>query len=159
MYTLIMEQLPNSNEKPESSKIIDEQLEVLKKNTQENIEDNEFLLKHHFELLKGYIEILKDSENWIKEMIAFSKENEEMDNFFKEQGKESSFSSRSYTVEDVERELQNIEKIKSEIKEIHSLITDMQLDTVKEREDLDLLNELEKEFKEMVMRIAPDRLN
>jgi hypothetical protein len=154
-----MEQLPNSNEKPESSKIIDEQLEVLKKNTQENIEDNEFLLKHHFELLKGYIEILKDSENWIKEMIAFSKENEEMDNFFKEQGKESSFSSRSYTVEDVERELQNIEKIKSEIKEIHSLITDMQLDTVKEREDLDLLNELEKEFKEMVMRIAPDRLN
>ncbi len=154
-----MEQLPNSNEKPESSKIIDEQLEALKKNTQENIEDNEFLLKHHFELLKRYIEILKDSEDWIKEMIAFSKQNEEMDNFFKEQGKESSFSSRSYTVEDVERELQNIEKIKSEIKEIHRLITDMQLDTVKEREDLDLLNELEKEFKETVMRIAPDRLN
>ena len=136
-----MEQLLNSNEKPESSKIIDEQLEALKKNTQENIEDNEFLLKHHFELLKRYIEILKDSEDWIKEMIAFSKQNEEMDNFFKEQGKESSFSSRSYTVEDVERELQNIEKIKSEIKEIHRLITDMQLDTVKEREDLDLLNE------------------
>jgi hypothetical protein len=154
-----MEQLLNSNEKPESSKIIDEQLEALKKNTQENIEDNEFLLKHHFELLKRYIEILKDSEDWIKEMIAFSKQNEEMDNFFKEQGKESSFSSRSYTVEDVERELQNIEKIKSEIKEIHRLITDMQLDTVKEREDLDLLNELEKEFKETVMRIAPDRLN
>ncbi len=154
-----MEQLPNSNEKPESSKIIDEQLEALKKNTQENIEDNEFLLKHHFELLKRYIEILKDSEDWIKEMIAFSKQNEEMDNFFKEQGKESSFSSRSYTVEDVERELQNIEKIKSEIKEIHRLITDMQLDTLKEREDLDLLNELEKEFKETVMRIAPDRLN
>ena len=146
-------------EKQNQPKIIDETIQLSKKMTHENIQNNEMLLVYNFKLLKDNIQLLKDSKVRIKEMIQFSKGNEEMDLFFKEHGQESSFDKHSYSVGDVEKEMQSIEEIKSQIKELHESITNTQFDSMKEQEYLQRLEEAEKEFVEIVTWINPEQQN
>ena len=148
-----------SNKLPEKSKIVHLEIDEAKNVRKESIGNNEELLEHSFKLLKRNIELLKDSQKWIKEMIRFSKENAKQDAFFKEQEVESSLNDHSYTVGDVEKEMQNIEKIETEIKEIHDLITESQLDIIKEQERLEMLNKMEVEFREILASINPEQEN
>lgn len=140
-------------------KLINLEIEEAKNVRVENIQNNEELLRYDFELLKGHIELLKQSESWIKEMMTHGKQNAEQDEFFKEHGLRSSLSERSYTVGDVEKEMQNIEEIKRIIKDIHDRISNAQLDIIQGQEYLRILEEMETEFKEMVTRITPEQQN
>lgn len=137
------------------SKIISLENEAARKIAQEGVQNDKVLLKYDFDLLKGNIDLLKQSEERVKEMIAFSKENAKQGAFLKEYGYESAMTAQSYTVGDIEKEMQSIQEIKDSVAKIHASITESQIDVLEKQELLNTLDEMDRDFRKIMVTIDP----